>query len=732
MKKLRITKTGALFQNIFLILCLLLVCVLAYMTFFMDRYVFQAQVQELDASNLRMLDQASEAITRSVGDLEQQVQLFLSDQTLLQYLLRPYSTGPQESMQILQDLKHYVSLNPDVSQLWLYAPKSNTVLSSDGYLITRSGSQAGRLLDQYEQLEARRSAPDARLSAMVMDESLYILIDFIPADWLGCFIFQMDVQRLGVDLGQGQPQILVTTGEGQLLLNGNQLAQTGERLDVSRSEVFDAQSPARRSGQQKYYRVANEKLGWQLLMEISDGPGLYDRSVFWLMMLPVLAVMLILGAVGAYFITRKIYTPINRLLTLVMDRSGEPLSTASVTDYLEDAYQQTIQDNARLRTQFSSLGRDMRQYLCLEAVHGQLSRDSQGISDFIPDGLFQVAMIRLGRSDVALQPSIKQKLQLSALENLAGQMPECLCCLEQEWDTVILVFHFLPEHYDPAQVQKLLADFTDEAAQKTGCQLVFGSGGVCDQFHQLKQSFEQAVRDLQYNAYLAADPAPDAARSVQNKAVEERIKQTIEQAILSHDDVKHQVVLIVQTAEQGAEDGQERLNVYRQTKNLFLEKLLFQKDVLRSLPTFEPTAYSQQTRDDFSTFCCQALESARAMAGKKKYRYVDEAKKFIQDNYMNCSLSANDISSHVGISPSYFSSLFNELLQESVTSYLNRVRVEQAKNMLIVTSIPVKEIGFRCGFNSANVFGRVFKKYTGQSPKQFRDSREYHQKGGEV
>ena len=136
-----------------------------------------------------------------------------------------------------------------------------------------------------------------------------------------------------------------------------------------------------------------------------------------------------------------------------------------------------------------------------------------------------------------------------------------------------------------------------------------------------------------------------------------------------------------------------------------------------------------QDRDRFLEYCTLALEAGQSMAGKKKYRYVEESKTYIQEHYMEADLSANDISAHVGISPSYFSSLFNELAKESVTSYLNRIRVEQAKKALSNTKTPIKEIGASCGFASANVFGRVFKKYTGQSPSQYRDRCAASQEG---
>ena len=55
------------------------------------------------------------------------------------------------------------------------------------------------------------------------------------------------------------------------------------------------------------------------------------------------------------------------------------------------------------------------------------------------------------------------------------------------------------------------------------------------------------------------------------------------------------------------------------------------------------------------------------------------------------------------------------------TVYLNRYRVERAKEFLAKMSSPTGEIGELCGFNSAQNFTRVFKKYAGVTPGQYRD-----------
>lgn len=731
MRMRKTSKTSYLFQNIFLVLCLLLVCMLSYMTFFMNRFVFQAQVKELDRSNLTMLEQANKSILQTVDDLEQQVRMFLSDQNILQYLLSDQVAGAEARMQILQTMRRYANLTPSVSNVWLYAPLTNTVLSSDGYLISRYGSRSDLILSQYEDQNVPRSAPDLRLATVTLDDTLYLLVDFVPAQQLGCFIFQLDIGRLGISLSQDQSPILVVDSDGRLLLAGNQTAEEDLQFNLEQTELFYQGLSDRHNSRQHYYEVVNEKIGWHLLMEISNGPQLYDHSIFWAMVLPFLAVLMLLGAAGAYFITRKIYTPINRLLSLAMDRTGSVVPPGETLDYLESAYQQTLQLSEPLRNRFSLLGRDICQYLCRKAIDGRLSDvpDSENVLNYFPQGKFYVALFRLGQNQVELQQPIKFKLQSSILENLSEQIPECLCCLDIEPDTMMLVLLLPGEEARPGQALQLLEVFLDRATEQTGAQLSYGLGNSCDSLYNLKDSYEQAVHDLRYHAYLQNDPDPATAWSLQNKLLEEQLNRAINQAIQSKEDTRNQAILIAQIAEQDAQDDEDRLQGYCFAQSLLLEKLMLWDAPIESLNPLDPNAPKANNLDEFLDLCVQALEIGRAIARKKKFRYVEEGKKFIRENYMNCSLSANDISDHVGISSSYFSSLFNELLQESVTSYLNRIRVEQAKSLLTVTRIPIKEIGFRCGFNSANVFGRVFKKYTEQSPKQFRDGSSNPQKG---
>jgi YesN/AraC family two-component response regulator len=53
---------------------------------------------------------------------------------------------------------------------------------------------------------------------------------------------------------------------------------------------------------------------------------------------------------------------------------------------------------------------------------------------------------------------------------------------------------------------------------------------------------------------------------------------------------------------------------------------------------------------------------------------------------------------------------------------LNRSRVKQAKALVVSTELKVTEIAFRVGFDDPAYFSRVFRRYTGRSPRAFRTS----------
>lgn len=92
---------------------------------------------------------------------------------------------------------------------------------------------------------------------------------------------------------------------------------------------------------------------------------------------------------------------------------------------------------------------------------------------------------------------------------------------------------------------------------------------------------------------------------------------------------------------------------------------------------------------------------------------------FIEEHYHE-PLRLNTLSEHFHFHPSYLSGYFSAHHQEGFSEYLNRVRITKACELLRDDQLPISEISAKVGYSDHSYFTRVFKKYIGQSPSQYR------------
>ncbi|MCB0167292.1 MAG: DNA-binding response regulator, partial [Anaerolineae bacterium] len=95
---------------------------------------------------------------------------------------------------------------------------------------------------------------------------------------------------------------------------------------------------------------------------------------------------------------------------------------------------------------------------------------------------------------------------------------------------------------------------------------------------------------------------------------------------------------------------------------------------------------------------------------------------YLHQNYA-LSITREDIAEAVGVSSNYLSKIFHEEVRLSAWDYLNRLRIQKAKELLDNTTDTITSIATQVGFDDSAYFSRVFKKYTAQSPRSYREQR---------
>lgn len=99
--------------------------------------------------------------------------------------------------------------------------------------------------------------------------------------------------------------------------------------------------------------------------------------------------------------------------------------------------------------------------------------------------------------------------------------------------------------------------------------------------------------------------------------------------------------------------------------------------------------------------------------------HIRQALRYMAENY-NKPLTLNDAAEEAGLSPSYFSALFRQVVGTSFSEHLCRIRVEESKRLLLSSDFSLAEIAVAMGFNDQSYYCKVFRRIVGLPPGQYR------------
>lgn len=100
---------------------------------------------------------------------------------------------------------------------------------------------------------------------------------------------------------------------------------------------------------------------------------------------------------------------------------------------------------------------------------------------------------------------------------------------------------------------------------------------------------------------------------------------------------------------------------------------------------------------------------------------INKAKLLIRENLTN-NISLESIASEINMSYSWFRKIFKEYTGFSPANYIQEMKLQRAKNLLISSDLSIKEIAYSLNFDSISYFSSTFRKKTGYTPLQYRMS----------
>lgn len=119
--------------------------------------------------------------------------------------------------------------------------------------------------------------------------------------------------------------------------------------------------------------------------------------------------------------------------------------------------------------------------------------------------------------------------------------------------------------------------------------------------------------------------------------------------------------------------------------------------------------------------CARVMEHFRAQL--RAPSKADAAIAFMKEHY-SADISVEQIADAVQLNPAYFSRLFKQSTGKTVLEYLTLIRLERSKELLGNSALNLHEIAQRIGYNNTNSYIRFFRKYEGVTPGEYRKLHE--------
>lgn len=285
---------------------------------------------------------------------------------------------------------------------------------------------------------------------------------------------------------------------------------------------------------------------------------------------------------------------------------------------------------------------------------------------------------------------------------------------------VVLVAWPLAHSTNLSQLGKLLLTQCDSTP-------VFITGSVCSSPEQLPEAFHQALERQAYMFFAQestfADSLPAMAEDTVIASFSHVTLRALQQAPCGPDGPQISSIMaqyINDLAKAGVSPDRARsesLNLL----NLFRDRML-----ARGLSDFPAFSWNDVAHcscaDDLCAYCKLQIKKMSAALcdlqakGRGAYSIMQE----IQMGYCHSGFSIASLSEKLHFSESYLSNVFKKQYDTTIGTYINKLRMEKAKELLLQPGAKVSQVAAQVGFDDTDYFTKRFRQYTGLTPTEYR------------
>lgn len=267
-----------------------------------------------------------------------------------------------------------------------------------------------------------------------------------------------------------------------------------------------------------------------------------------------------------------------------------------------------------------------------------------------------------------------------------------------------------------------------------------GIGHACSSLSHIAQSYEQAKTALDYRVL-----GDERGQAIYINDVEPKTEDVVYHEISAIQQIIHEIKFGGIDELNNSIDNfitelkSEGIVTVWQYQLVFMEMVTEIMKLIRSYQLdmteiFDKNSVPYQESDNIHSLgelsawlkekCSYIWNMLRKMRKNSTNVLTDKAKTYIEEHFAESNLSVEDLCKYLNVSATYFSVMFKKEMGMSFVSYLTKVRLEHAVELLNNTEDKSYIIAEKVGYTEPNYFSYVFKKQYGVSPSKYRTNKE--------
>ncbi len=480
----------------------------------------------------------------------------------------------------------------------------------------------------------------------------------------------------------------------------------------------------------------SSKTGWKYVSILPEDIVLEKVRLFQIISFLGLLISLVICLSTASYISNRWAKPLANSLKTIRSYLGTDASQKFSYNQLTTTVSTLVHKSTELQDQARSQSRFIQNAFIDRVLHGffgsheQLKTFTNYLNLDIGSFRYCTALVKLWGYDlVDTAESIDelQKTKILLKSVLEKKMQNRILVGEDE-DTVLSVLLLLDEKGNGirlADISGLFSSFNSEISEFYTSGMTIAVGKPADTLFKVNTSYIQAREAL--------DTVTD--NSGFNIIMYEQIEE-IRQEYYFPIDLEARMLVSIKAGNTAglenvfdiiiSENMEKRDLKMQQLQNLYDElagSLIKLKNQLpENITGSVNTVYENDSPDlkyyenIFSEYCRTVKENKKS----HNIRLINRITEFIEKNYNNFNLGLFMVATEFSITESYLSHFFKEQTGLNFSNFIEKTRIEKATELLKNTGLQIYEISKAVGYSSDKTFRRVFRKYRGISPSEFR------------